>query len=139
MRRSGDGVMLRYGVCYFRTENHYIFSPYSPYYCLSTNKKNMIQNKLWIGLLIGLLVPFVGYALLLTIYDQLDAMGWTSSIGFSANFRVRTLGVIAICLNLIPLNLFQRRRFGEAVRGIAVMTVIYAIAWVIYFGNTFFK
>lgn len=99
----------------------------------------MIQNKLWIGLLIGLLVPFVGYALLLTIYDQLDAMGWTSSIGFSANFRVRTLGVIAICLNLIPLNLFQRRRFGEAVRGIAVMTVIYAIAWVIYFGNTFFK
>ncbi|MBK7872874.1 MAG: hypothetical protein IPJ74_20480 [Saprospiraceae bacterium] len=99
----------------------------------------MIQNKLWIGLLIGLLVPFVGYALLLTIYDQFDAMGWTSSIGFSANFRVRTLGVIAICLNLIPLNLFQRRRFGEAVRGIAVMTVIYAIAWVIYFGNTFFK
>ncbi len=99
----------------------------------------MIQNKLWIGLLIGLLLPFVGYALLLTVYDQLDAMGWTSSIGFSANFRVRTLGVIAICLNLIPLNIFQRRRFGETVRGIAVMTVLYAIGWVLYFGNAFFK
>ncbi|MDX1941624.1 MAG: hypothetical protein SFU99_13785 [Saprospiraceae bacterium] len=98
----------------------------------------MIQNKLWIGLLIGLLLPFVGYALLLTIYDQMDAMGWTSNIGFSPNFRARTLGVIAICLNLIPLNIFQRRRFGETVRGIAVMTVLYAIGWVIYFGNTFF-
>lgn len=99
----------------------------------------MIQNKLWIGLLIGLLLPFVGYALLLTVYDQLDAMGWTSSIGFSANFRVRTLGVIAICLNLIPLNIFQRRRFGETMRGIALMTVLYAIGWVLYFGNAFFK
>lgn len=99
----------------------------------------MIQNKLWIGLLIGLLLPFVSYALLLTVYDQLDAMGWTSSIGFSANFRVRTLGVIAICLNLIPLNIFQRRRFGETMRGIALMTVLYAIGWVLYFGNAFFK
>ncbi len=98
----------------------------------------MIQNKLWIGLLIGLLLPFVGYAILLTIYDQLDAMGWTSSIGFSANFRVRTLGVIAICLNLIPINIFQRRRFSEVVRGIAIMTVLYAIGWVVYFGSNIF-
>lgn len=98
----------------------------------------MIRNKRWFGLVIGLIVPFVGYAILLTIYDQLDTLGWTSSIGFSANFRVRTLGVIAICLNLIPLNIFQRRRFSETVRGIAIVTVIYAIAWVAYFGSSIF-
>lgn len=96
------------------------------------------QNKLWIGLVIGLVVPFVGYALLLTIYDQLDAMGATSSIGFSDNFRQRTLGVIAICLNLIPLNIFQRKRFGESVRGMAIVTVLYAVGWVIYFGSSIF-
>ncbi len=93
----------------------------------------MIQNKFWLGGLIGLIVPFVGYALLLTIYDQLDNLGWTSSVGFSQNFRVRTLAVIAICLNLIPLNIFQRRRFQELVRGIAVATVLYAVAWAVYY------
>lgn len=97
------------------------------------------QNKLWVGLLIGLVVPFVGYAILLIIYDQLDAMGATSSIGFSDNFRQRTLGVIAICLNLIPINIFQRKRFGESLRGLALVTVLYAIGWVIYYSSSFFK
>ena len=98
----------------------------------------MIQNKLWIGLLIGLLIPFVAYALLLMAYDYLDAMGWTSCTGFSDNFRQRTLGVVAICMNLIPLNILQRRRFNEAVRGLSVITVLYAIGWVIYFGGNLF-
>jgi len=97
------------------------------------------QNKLWVGVLFGLAVPFVGYAILLIIYEQLDAMGATSSVGFSENFRERTLGVIAICLNLIPINIFQRKRFGETVRGLAIVTVLYAIGWVIYYGSSFFN
>ncbi|HMN90716.1 MAG TPA: hypothetical protein PKD70_01360 [Saprospiraceae bacterium] len=98
----------------------------------------MNRNKIWIGLLIGAALPFVGYAILLMVYDQLDAIGWTSRTGLSDNFRQRTLGVIAICLNLIPLNYFQRRRNFESVRGIAIMTVLYAIGWVLYFGKTIF-
>lgn len=97
------------------------------------------QNKLWVGLLIGLAVPFVGYALLLIVYEQLDALNATSSIGFSDNFRERTIGVVAICLNLIPINIFQRRRSGESVRGLAIVTVLYAIGWVIYYGAFIFN
>lgn len=70
--------------------------------------KIMNRNSVLIGLLIGLVLPFVGYAILLMIYDGLESAGALSGRGFSANFRQRTLGIVAICLNLIPLNFFRK-------------------------------
>ncbi len=93
------------------------------------------RNAIWLGLLLGLAIPFVGYALLLTLFEQLDAAGLLSSKGFSANFRQRTLTIVALCLNVIPFNYFYKRRHLDSMRGIAVVTVLYAVAWVIYYGN----
>lgn len=50
-------------------------------------------------------------------------------------FRERTTGIIAICLNLIPLNAFQKRRAINSMRGVVLATVLYVIAWVVYFGK----
>ncbi|MFN7115541.1 MAG: hypothetical protein ACK4TA_02000 [Saprospiraceae bacterium] len=95
----------------------------------------MNRNALWFGLAVGLVLPFVGYAILLMIYDGLDSAGLLSGRGFSENFRQRTLGIVAICLNLIALNFFQKRRFSNSMRGLVIATFIYAAVWFIYFGT----
>ncbi len=94
----------------------------------------MNRNVLWFGLVVGLVMPFVGYALLLMMYDGLESAGLLSGQGFSENFRQRTLGIIAICLNLIALNFFQKRRLTHSMRGVVIATFIYAMVWFIYFG-----
>lgn len=94
----------------------------------------MNRNALWFGLVVGLVLPFVGYAVLLMIYDGLESSGLLSGEGFSENFRQRTLGIVAICLNLIPLNFFQKRRFTQSMRGLVLATFLYAVVWFIYFG-----
>ncbi|MBK8704233.1 MAG: hypothetical protein IPN33_11840 [Saprospiraceae bacterium] len=96
------------------------------------------KNAIWVGLILGLVIPFVGYALLLTIYDQMEVWGWLNAEGFSPNFRQRTLSVIAICLNVFPFNLYYKRRWLDSMRGIVFPTTAYVIAWVIYFGPTIF-
>lgn len=93
------------------------------------------KNNLWLGLVIGLLLPFVGYALLLTLFEQLEAWGLLSSTGFSPTFRQRTLTIVALCLNIFPFNAFARRRGTNTMRGIAIATVLYAVGWVVYFAQ----
>lgn len=94
------------------------------------NRDNLLS-----GLLIGLLVPFVGYALLLVIYEQLEAAGALSSSGFTVNFRQRTVALVAICLNLIPLSYFQRRYMNRSLRGLVLATLVLGLIWFWYYGR----
>jgi hypothetical protein len=96
------------------------------------------RNNIWIGLATGLLIPFIGYALLLALYEQLEAAGIGSSTGFSPDFRQRTIAVIAICLNVFPVNRFRRRRMTESMRGVVFATTAYVLLWVLYFANSLF-
>jgi hypothetical protein len=93
------------------------------------------KNNLYIGLGIGILLPIVGYAILLTIFEQLDALHWTSQQGLSFKFRTRTLAMIAICVNLIPVQIYQRLRANEIVRGLSITTVAMAMIWLFTFGK----
>ncbi|NUO00258.1 MAG: hypothetical protein HUU01_06535 [Saprospiraceae bacterium] len=91
------------------------------------------RNALWIGAVVGLVLPFVGYAVLLMIYEQLESFGWLKSAGFSTDFRQRTIAIVAICLNLWPLNVYQKKRYTDTMRGIVFPTALYVIVWVVYF------
>lgn len=86
------------------------------------------RNQIWIGLVVGLLLPFVGYALLLSVSDYLVANNFTAD-----GFRPRSLALIAVCLNIIPMNVFMSRGQGQSMRGILIMTMIYAVVWFLYF------
>ena len=55
-----------------------------------------------------------------------------------STLRAITAGIVAICLNLIPLNQFMKRRAINSMRGIVVATVILVIVWVVYFGRFIF-
>lgn len=93
------------------------------------------KDSLIAGLLLGAFIPIVGYALVLEIYDQLDAADIISGFG-TGDFRRRTSALLGLCINLIPFAIFNRRRFFNSMKGIMFPTIIYAAIWFFYFGTT---
>lgn len=92
------------------------------------------RNEVWAGLIFGILFPVIGYLILYNLFGFLEMKGAASGEGFSANFRERTLGIVAIAINLIPLNIFRRRRWDLAMRGVVISTGVLAILWLVRFG-----
>jgi hypothetical protein len=93
----------------------------------------MKRDTLLIGLLVGLCVPFIGYAILLMLDEQLTASE-VQGYGF-LGFSQRFLMLFAICLNLIPFQVFKRNYEDKALRGVVSATLIYCIAWAIFHGK----
>ncbi len=92
------------------------------------------KDSLIAGLLLGVIIPFVGYAVVLEVYDQLDAADVISGFG-AGDFRRRTSALLGLCINLIPFAIFNRKRFYLSMRGIMIPTIIYAGIWFFYFGS----
>jgi hypothetical protein len=92
-------------------------------------------DKLWIGLVAGLVVPFVGYALLLMVLEQLGAVESFRDARLNFDFRVRTIAILALALNLLPLRVFRRNRANAGIRGLVLATFLYAGLWFYYFGR----
>lgn len=95
----------------------------------------MNRNSIPFGMIIGAIIPFVGFAILLEIWDQMEASGMVSDEGFTPNFRRRTLALVALSLNLIPFFYFNRKYFTQSMRGVVFPTVLFGIAWFIYYGK----
>lgn len=93
------------------------------------------RDKLWIGLVVGLLIPFVGYAVLLMILEQISASEAIAESRLNFNFRERTLTLLALALNLLPMRVFLRRRANNALRGLVLATIIYGACWMFFFGR----
>jgi len=96
------------------------------------------KDSLILGILIGLAIPFVGYALILTLFEQIAATDWLSSETRTISFRSRTIAVLAICLNIIPFKIYQRRWYHSTMRGIILATLIYVVWWLIKFSGDIF-
>jgi len=96
----------------------------------------MDQDRMIVGLILGFMLPVVGYAILLEIYDQLSSSGMISDEGLSRTFRERTIALLAICFNLIPFTFFNRKRMQNGMRGLIFPTVLFVITWVIYFKDS---
>ncbi|MDX1911834.1 MAG: hypothetical protein SFV22_10135 [Saprospiraceae bacterium] len=96
------------------------------------------RDEIWVGLLYGLLLPTAGFFLLYNLFSLLEIKGAASGIGFSENFRERTLAIVAIAINLYPLSLFRRRRWGRAMRGVVIATTLLALGWLMMYGVKLF-
>ena len=92
------------------------------------------RNNIWFGLVAGILLPALTFVLLYQIFSILEKVGGVSDKGFSPNFRERTLAVLAIAVNLPILNLFRRRRWDLAMRGVVIATTALAFGWVVFYG-----
>ncbi len=96
------------------------------------------KNAIWVGLLLGLVVPSLLYVMLLQIFSILEGKGAASGIGFSENFRERTLAIVALATNLILLSIYRRRRWDLTMRGIVIATTLLAFAWLYVYGRSLF-
>ena len=96
------------------------------------------RNEIWAGLLIGVLLPALSFVLLYQVFSLLELKGAASGAGFSPNFRERTLAIVAIALNLIPLNLYRKRRWDLSMRGVVIATAVLAFAWLFKYGSSLF-
>ncbi|MCS6928961.1 MAG: hypothetical protein NZM43_05640 [Saprospiraceae bacterium] len=93
------------------------------------------RNEIWAGLLFALLLPAVSFVFLYHLFGLFEKVGIASGEGFSASFRERTLSLIALTLNLIPMHIYRRRRWDFAMRGVAIATGLLAFAWLLWFGR----
>lgn len=88
------------------------------------------NDNLLVGLAVALILPVVAYFLML----QLQGMIVEAS-GRPISFEPRTLALVAICLNVLPLNVLRRTYRNRSLRGLATGTMILAMAWFFYFGR----
>jgi len=92
------------------------------------------RNDVLPGLLLGILLPLACFAILYQLFNLLELWGAASGTGLSDNFRERTLAIVAIALNLIPLNIYRNRRWESAMRGVVIATGLLSIIWMARFG-----
>lgn len=92
-----------------------------------------LRNRWWEGLGLGLLFPFVGYALILVITERLDL--WLQSqqqLGGSLLDQETQL-LLALCANLLPFHWLDRQRYRQAMQGLVGTTLVLAGIWVTMF------
>jgi hypothetical protein len=94
--------------------------------------KNTIPN----GLIIGILVPIIGFVVMYGLFTGLENIGIMDDAGFRTQFKIRTTALIGIACNAYMLNKFQSRRATDSMRGITIATFIYVIIWLAIFGKT---
>lgn len=90
------------------------------------------------GLLIGLAVPFVGFATIQMLLERIAQMDFLGPEAQTLYFRQRTIAILAICLNLIPFNLYKKKRFEASMKGVIIATFIYVFVWLLKFANLLF-
>lgn len=93
------------------------------------------KNSFLHGLGLGILAMLAGYVVAASVYKGLDALGWVSDFGLSPMFRQRTCGLLAIAVNVILLNKFQKRYAHDSVRGIVIATILGVVLWLVLFGK----
>jgi hypothetical protein len=99
----------------------------------------MIQrDEIWIGLLYGLLLPAAGFLVLYNLFSLLEIKGAASGVGFSENFRERTLAIVAIAFNLFLLSKFRKLRWERSMRGVVIATALLAFVWLFLYGVKLF-
>ncbi len=96
------------------------------------------QNRIQAGIILGLLLPFIAFMLLRLLFSGLEQAGVLGPSDFSANFRIRTIALVAVGLNALLLNRLQKEYYTQSMRGVVVATGIYIIAWLVYFSGSIF-
>ena len=96
------------------------------------------RDSLVLGVFLGLAIPFVGYAVILMIFEQIGTIEWLNSETRTISFRARTIGVLAICLNIFPFRIYQKLWHHTTMRGIILATFVYITFWLYQYSGDIF-
>lgn len=99
----------------------------------------MDKNSIVTGLVLGCIVPVLGFVIVQFIFDTLTQFGLMAEVTASSEGRrLRTLALIGICFNLIPFNISKNNRWDQTMRGIVFPTLVYVGAWLFRFYSELF-
>jgi hypothetical protein len=94
------------------------------------------KNSLFTGLVVGAIVPVLGYIVVEFIFGLLTQAGMMEYVtGGGTSRRMRTLALLGICSNLIPLTICKRYKWDDTMRGIVFPTLLYVAFWLYQFGG----
>lgn len=94
----------------------------------------MEKNSFMMGIVLGAIVPVLGFVLVEFIFNTLVSVGWMQDASSSgADRRFRTILLLSIISVLVPFHYAKNRRWDETMRGIMIPTLIYVLAWVYKF------
>lgn len=93
-------------------------------------------DKVWVGILAGFALPFFWYFTLISLFDNMETMGWLEPGRVAMDFRQRTSALVGLCLNMLPLQVFNAQNMGNAMRGMVFPTVILVGVWLYFFGSS---
>lgn len=97
------------------------------------------KNSVFTGLVLGALVPVLGYVVIEFIFGLLAQAGLMEYVtGGGVSRRMRTLALLGICCNLIPLNVSRKHKWDNTMRGIVFPTLLYVGFWIWQFGRILF-
>lgn len=91
------------------------------------------KNSIIIGLIIGGIIPFLGFVLVSEL-NELIVKSWLNSrYGFSTEF----MWILSIGFNLIPFGMLNRMNKEKTARGLVFATVIFAVTIMVIFWQAF--
>jgi len=94
------------------------------------------KDSVFTGIILGAIVPVVGYMAVEFIFSLLSQAGLMEYVsGGGVSRRMRTLALLGICCNLIPFNVCRRNKWDNTMRGIVFPTLLYVGGWVWKFGS----
>ena len=98
------------------------------------------KNSLFTGLVIGAIVPVLGYIVVEFIFGLLSQIGLMEYVtGTGSSRRMRTLALLGICSNLIPLSICKKYKWDNTMRGIVFPTLLYVAFWLYQYGGMLFN
>lgn len=92
-----------------------------------------------VGLALGAIFPVAGFVVVETIFGLLTDMGLMEEGGTGVySQRTRTMGLLAICFNLIPFNWAKNKRYDNILRGTVFPTLAYVGFWLYKYADILF-
>ena len=96
------------------------------------------KNSVLLGLIIGLFVPIVTYAVLLTTLEFIDSYAGFSQVQLATALKPRTLALVALCGNILTMQYYRRLRADESMRGVFIAVGICAVLWIARYSSEIF-
>ena len=98
-----------------------------------------LPNNVVTGILLVAAMILAGYGIITLLFEVLVSSGVMDEATISSGEkRFRTICLISICFNLIFIQVFNKRKFYNIQRGVAIATVLAALTWVLYFKDSLF-
>lgn len=89
-------------------------------------------NKIMIGILVGAIYPVLAFVVIEQIFILLTKAELIADVGngLGADRRLRTMYLFSLVAAILPLQIFNNRRYDQTVRGFMLPMAIYIGAWI---------